>query len=543
VVFALDRALPPGGYELVVTETPGGPRLTVNAAGLAGAYAAAQTLRQQAGPPAYRSAPLPGGRLTLPAGVIKDAPAYAWRGVLLDVARHFAPPREVRRFIELAAAHHLNVVQLHLTDDQGWRFPSRRYPELTRAGAWRSASARGYRNAEMEALPHGGFYTQDDLREIVAYAHSAGVTVVPEIDLPGHVEAAIAAYPWLGTRKGPHAVRTTWGISDDVLDPGPEQVAFFCDILDEVAEVFDSPFLHVGGDEVPTTLWRDNPAIVARAVALGLVGDDGRGDVSRLHGWFLAEVVEHVRGLGRRAVVWDEGLGPDLPRDAVVMAWRGLRQGAQALAAGYDVVLAPEHYVYFDHRASAGPDEPVPVGFVRTVEDVYGFDPGPVSAGRYETVAGGVSDLPRTGPGEGPDDARPSSADEPGARDDSRGARADGWTTDSAQPVPGRLLGVQAAVWTEYLETPRRVDYATYPRLAAFAEVAWGSAPPDRGPGSAGSAEFLARLARSHLPRLAAAGVEYRPLEGPRPWQMKPGLTPGIARDVAAETRAAGGVL
>ncbi|MCL2464857.1 MAG: beta-N-acetylhexosaminidase, partial [Micrococcales bacterium] len=382
ISFSVQNNLPPSGYRLVISASPdsdvvGTPsgRVEVWAADLAGAFAAAQTLRQLGGPSSFRHAPLPGTVLTWPTGVIEDAPSSAWRGVHLDVARHFAPPREVRRFIELAAMHHLNVVQLHLTDDQGWRFESSRYPELTRTGAWRKASARGYHDANIDPLPHGGFYTQDDLREIVAFAHGVGVLVVPEIDLPGHVEAALAAYPWLGTRKVPSDVRTIWGISNDVLDPGPDQVAFFRDVLDEVCDVFDSPFIHVGGDEVPTTLWQRNPMIVTRAAALGFLDRDGQPDVSRLHGWFIGQLVEHLRSRGRRTVVWDEALGTDLPKDAIVMSWRGLRPGARAIEAGHDVVLAPEQFVYFDHRASDREDEPSPVGYVRRVEDVYAFDP------------------------------------------------------------------------------------------------------------------------------------------------------------------------
>jgi len=517
VTFTVDRNQPSGGYRAEITPT----NISVTAADLGGAFAAAQTLRQLAGPDAFRQAPLPGRCLSLPTGVITDAPELAWRGVHLDVSRHFMPPREVRRFIDLAAMHHLNVVQLHLTDDQGWRFESTHYPELTKAGAWRRATANfdtdDYSGVDVTTMPgydntpHGGFYTQDDMREIVSFARQRGVTVVPEIDLPGHVEAAIAAYPWLGTTKQPRQVRITWGISEDVLDPGPEQVAFFCDVLDEVCDIFDSPFVHIGGDEVPTTMWQNNPDIVHRARDLGFDAADGTADVWRLHGWFLAQMAAHLRGRGRRAVVWDEAIGPDLPRDAVAMSWRGLRPSGQALAAGYDVILAPEQYVYLDHRASDRDDEPVPIGYVRRTEDVYAFGtellaqlPDPPT---FETVAGGLDQI--------------------------------------GQPAGdvGRVLGMQAEVWTEYLDSPRRVDYLTYPRLAAFSEVAWGTAPANREPGSAASDSFMRRLETSHLPRLAAAGVEYRPTAGPMPWQMKQTVTGRGVSDLAAAMAEAGGLL
>ncbi|PZR55142.1 N-acetyl-beta-hexosaminidase [Xylanimonas oleitrophica] len=488
VVLDLDPALPVGGYRL---ET-GGRTALVHAAcaDLAGAHAAAQTLRQLAGPQAFRRA-ASGAPLVLPVGTVQDAPRFPWRGVLLDVARHFLPKADVLRFVDLAAAHHLNVLQLHLTDDQGWRVEIERYPRLTEVGGWRRESTVGtWRTGTPDGQPHGGWYTKSDLREIVAYARERGVTVVPEIDVPGHVEAAVAAYPELGTRKVPHEVRTTWGVSTDVLDPSPEALAFFRDVLDEVCEVFDAPWVALGGDEVPTTLWRASPQVVARAARLGLVDDAGEPDVARLHGWFLARLAAHLRAHGRRAVVWDEAFGPDLPADAVVTCWRGWAVGARALAAGHDVVMAPEQSVYLDHRQSDHPGEPVPVGFVRTLEDVHGFEPFPAGM-----------DVP------------------------------DG---------PGRLLGVQAQVWTEHLDSARRVDYATFPRLAAFAEAAWTSTLPGRrGPCTPATTAFVERLRRDHLPRLDAAGVEHRPLDGPRPWQTRPGVA-GHPRDLDAELAAGG---
>ncbi|MGI5190104.1 beta-N-acetylhexosaminidase [Promicromonospora sp. CA-289599] len=501
VVFALAPDLTAGGYRLDVN--PAG-LVRVEAADLAGAHAAAQTLRQLAGPDAYRHSGT--GPLELPVVRIADHPRFEWRGVLLDVARHFLPKHDVLRFIDLAAAHRLNVLQLHLTDDQGWRVQIHRYPELTRTGAWRHESTVGtWRTGSKDGRPHGGFYTQDDLREIVGYARDRGVTVVPEIDVPGHVEAAVAAYPELGTRKDRSAVRTTWGISQDVLDPSEGSLAFFRHVLDEVLDVFDAPWIGLGGDEVPPTLWRESPRIVERAGALGLVGKDGTPDVAQLHGWFVARLAEHVSDAGRRAVVWDEAMSPMLPRDVIVTSWRGYAQGAAALDAGYDVVMAPEQAVYLDHRAGEHPAEPIPVGFLRTVEDVYAFDPLPASLS-----AGYLS---------GQEASSPQIA-------------------STQRRRVGRLLGAQAEVWTEHLDSARRIDYATFPRLAAFAEVAW-SPRADRTQGSVASKEFLGRLERRHLPRLDAYGVEYRPLAGPHPWQTRPGVQ-GYPRDLAAETAVGG---
>lgn len=491
VAFVVGPDLPAGGYRLEVDDT-----VRVTAADLAGAHAAAQTLRQLAGPQAFRragSVPLELSRCS-----VTDAPRYGWRGVLLDVSRHFLPKSDVLRFVDLAAAHHLNVLQLHLTDDQGWRIEIDRYPRLTEVGSWRRESTVGtWSTGTLDGRPHGGFYTQADLREIVAYARERGVTVVPEIDVPGHVRAVLAAYPELAARPGHHEVSTTWGISDDVLDPAPHVVEFFRGVLDEVCAIFDSPFVGLGGDEVPTTAWRERPDVVARAGELGLVDDGGAPDVARLHGWFLAQLADHLRSHGRRAVVWDEAFGPDLPRDVVVTCWRGYAVAADALVAGHDVVLAPERATYLDHRAGDGPDEPIAVGFLRTVADVYAFEPLP--AGLVE--------------------ARPELAAE----------------------LPGTVLGGQAQLWSEHLDSARRIDFAAFPRLAAFAEAVWSTTEADRSPGGPASTDFLARLRNAHLPRLDAAGVEYRPLDGPRPWQTRPGVE-GNPRDLAAEVAASGWV-
>jgi hexosaminidase len=460
--FRLDPALPAGGYVLDV-----GGSVLVSAADLDGAHAAVATLSQLLGPAACRRAGT--GPVRVPRVLITDAPRCAWRGVLLDVARHFLPKDGVLRMIDLAAAHKLNVVQLHLTDDQGWRMEVRSRPRLTEVGAWRHRSMIGaWRAGTRDNTPHGGFYTQADLREIVAYAKARGITVVPEINVPGHSQAAIAAYPEFGVPgTAPVEVSTTWGIIDAILDPSPAVVDAYRDILDEVLEVFDSPVVHLGGDEVPLEPWERAPEVVRRVAELGLSG------VGDLHGWFSGQLARHVVTRGRRAAVWDEALSPALPDGSIVTAWRSGARGSAAINAGYDTVLAPEQHVYLDHRASDGPDEPVPVGFVRTVDDVYAYEP---------VAPGG----------------------------------------------PGAILGAQAAIWAEHLDSGRRIDFAAFPRLSAFAETVW-STPEQRD-----LTDFRRRLTEHHLPRLDAAGVEYRPLAGPHPWQRRPGV-PGHLRDLATE--------
>ncbi|PRX46756.1 hexosaminidase [Prauserella shujinwangii] len=427
--------LPAEGYRLEIT--PDGVWIT--AADAAGAHHAGQTLRQLKGPDAFRAADIHSGPWRLPCGVVTDRPRFGWRGCLLDVARHFRTKAEVLRFTDLLAAHKLNVLHLHLTDDQGWRFDVPRFPRLTEVGAWRRESMVGRHDGpERDGRPHGGCYRADDLREIVAYAGARGITVVPEIDVPGHSRAAIAAYPELGGGRRVD-VWTSWGVCEDVLDPSKSTLDFYRAVLDEVLDVFPGPVIGIGGDEVP--------------------------GATPEHGRFVARLAEHVRSRGRRPFAWDEVLdGPALPPGTVIGAWRDEQAGRRAVAAGHDVVLCPEDRVYLDHRQSDHPDEPIPVGYVRTLADVYGWEPP-------------------AGPG---------------------------------------VLGVQAQVWTEHLDSVRRVDYAAFPRLAAFAEVAWSTGPRDH-------AGFLSRLRDHHLPRLDALGVEYRPLGGPLPWQTRPGV-PGRPR-------------
>lgn len=455
----LDAAVPgPEGYRLRIDASG----VLITASDAAGASHAAQTLVQLLGPNAFRAAAA--GPWRLPCGVVEDRPRFAWRGTLLDVARHFLPKYAVLRFVDLLAAHKLNVLHLHLTDDQGWRFEVPRYPKLTEIGAWRTGSRVGRRtDTETDGRPHGGYYTQDDLREIVAYAAARAITVVPEIDVPGHTQAAIAAYPALGNLTEPLPVWPYWGINPNILNPGESTVEFFRHVFDDLVAVFPSPVIGVGGDEVPTEQWADSP----RVAELGLTGPE------ELPGWFVRQIAEHLAGHGRRVLGWDEiaAIGP-LPAGAVIGSWRGEFAGIAAVRAGHDVVMCPEQYVYLDHRAADHPDEPIPVGYARTVSDVYEYEPIPAELTGAE---------------------------------------------------PGRVLGAQAQVWTEHLDSPRRVDYAVFPRLCAFAEVVWS-------PGAGrDTAAFLDRLAAHHLPRLDALGVEYRPLTGPRPWQTRPGV-PGSPR-------------
>ncbi|MGY0234335.1 beta-N-acetylhexosaminidase [Longispora urticae] len=451
IALALDPALPASGYLLVVT--PDG--VTLLGGDPAGVFHGAQTLRQLLPPAAFRRAPVAGGPWHVPAVTVRDAPRFPWRGCMLDVARHFMPKADVLRFVDLLAAHKLNVLHLHLTDDQGWRFPVAKYPLLTEVGGWRTESMVGSRqHGRHDGRPHGGHYTAEDLREIVGYAAARFVTVVPEIDLPGHTQAAVAAYPWLAhgtTAPGEPAeavpVRTGWGLSPHGIALTEETLAFCRDVLDEVCALFPGTLIGIGGDECPP----DQPADARRAFVRGLV--------------------DHLATHGRRAYAWDEILEGGAPGDVTVAAWRGPGVTRSAAEAGHDVVACPDLSTYLDYRQSAHPDEPIPVGTVLTLDDVYAFDPAAL-----------------------------------------------------APAHPDRILGAQCNVWTEHMPGTRAVDYMVFPRLCALAEVVWSGAGRDL-------ADFRTRLA-AHLPRLEALGVEYRPEDGPRPWQRRPDA-PGWPRDRA----------
>ncbi|MFC5955790.1 beta-N-acetylhexosaminidase [Streptomyces pratens] len=470
----LDPALGPEEYRLVSDWTG----VLIEGGSAAGVFRGAQTLRQLLGPDAYRRAPLGRDRArAVPHVTIEDAPRFRWRGLMLDVARHFMPKEGVLRYLDLMAAHKLNVLHFHLTDDQGWRIEIERYPRLTEVGSWRARTKLGHRASPLwNDTPHGGHYTQDDIREIVAYAAERHIAVVPEIDVPGHSQAAIAAYPELGNTDvvdtSSLTVWDTWGINPNVLAPTDTTLRFYEGVLEEVLELFPadatgasaySSFVHIGGDECPKNQWRASDIAQKRISDLGLADEDA------LQSWFIGHFAGWLAERGRRLIGWDEILQGGLAPGAAVSSWRGYAGGVAAARAGHDVVMCPEQHVYLDHRQDAGPEEPVPIGYVRTLEDVYRFEPVPAELT--------------------PEDA-------------------------------GRVLGTQANAWSEVTENQARVDYQVFPRLAALAEVAWSTLPA---PAERDFADFERRMA-AHYRRLDALGVAYRPPTGPLPWQRRPGV-------------------
>jgi hexosaminidase len=444
------------GYRLTVTPT----RITIRAFRPAGAFYGVETLRELFPPDIFRAAPVAGVAWTVPAAEIEDWPRFAWRGAHLDVSRSFMPKEFVKKYIDLLALHKLNRFHWHLTDDQGWRIEIKKYPLLTQVGAWRSQSLVGVQHGYADTsqwvydkIPHGGFYTQDDVREIVAYAQARFVTVVPEIEMPGHAQAAIAAYPWLGNTGQQLQVLTHWGVDQNILNPSDSAIHFMQDVLTEVLALFPSHWIHTGGDEAPKQQWQASPVAQDRIKQLGLHNEN------ELQSWLTAQMSQWLAARGRALIGWDEileGGTEGLAPNAVVMSWRGIDGGIAAARAGHDVVMTPTSNTYFDYYQSQDNEhEPLAIGGLLPLDTVYAYEPIPA-------------------------------------------------VLDSIQAK--HVLGTQGQIWTEYQRTPKNVEYMVFPRLIALAEVAW--TPKEE----KGIADFKSRLAR-HLARLSALDVKYRPLD------------------------------
>lgn len=447
-------------------------RVSVSAEGVeirgaspAGVYRGATVLRQLRDPDAETA--------LIPAGVWEGSPAYGWRGAMVDVARHFRPVDEVRRLIDLLADHHLNILHLHLTDDQGWRFEVPGFPRLTEVGARREATQLGHGPlSTVEPGVHEGFYTTTELRELVAYAADRFVTLVPEVELPGHVQAALAAYPELGNTDVGEPAASAWerfGVNPRTLAPTEASLAFGRAAIDALCDVFDAEWIGIGGDEVPVTEWAQSAAAAERMRELGLATPH---DVQP---WFTAHFVAHVRARGRTALAWDEVLEGDVPEGVRILAWRGPVAMRDALRRGIPVVACPDLEVYLDYPQSASAEEPIRVGPPLTIERAY-------------TVR-----------------------------------------------VEDGAVGGQANVWSEHLPTRDRVDFAMFPRLSAIAERLWEGGDP------APYGDFARRLP-TQLRRLHAAGVRYRPLDGPAPDQRRPGV-PGKPLTIEAREEIVAGLV
>lgn len=418
--FVTDESLPAEGYELNVD----GEGIEVRASQFPGFLYALQSLEQLLPAAVYGTEPAPDAAWEVPCVRIADAPRFAYRGMHLDVARHFFSVDEVKRYIDVMAIHKLNTLHWHLTDDQGWRIEIKRYPELTAVGSIRKATVVRKEWGTYDGTPYGGFYTQDEIRDVVKYAADRGVTVIPEIDLPGHMLAALTAYPELGCTGGPYEVWGRWGVADDVLCPGREKTFEFLEgVLTEVMELFPSKYIHIGGDECPKVRWEKCPRCQAKIRQLGLKDDGEHTAEHYLQSYVTDRIGKFLAQHGRRIIGWDEILEGRAPSDAVVMSWRGSEGGIAAAKLGHDVIMTPNSHFYFDYYQSLDTDaEPFGIGGYIPMEQVYSYDPA----------------FPELTPEQ-----------------------------------QKHILGVQANLWTEYVLSDEHLEYMLLPRLAALSEVQW----------------------------------------------------------------------
>jgi len=475
VVLILDSdcGLGAEGYRLEA----GPDRVTLRAAQPAGLFYGAQTLRQMLPAEIFRSAKVEGATWSIPAALIEDCPRFSWRGSHLDASRHFKTKATILRHLDLMALHKLNVFHWHLTDDQGWRLEIKKYPRLTEIGAWRRETLIGnslrYDRPDLmrfDNTPHGGFYTQDDVREVVAYAAERFITVVPEIEMPGHAQAVLAAYPEFGNfPEEKHPVLTYWGVSEAIFSPEDRTIAFLKDVLDEVMTLFPSTFIHVGGDECPKAEWARSPRALARMKELGLVpAETTQADLAttpvhpalhQLQSWFIHQMDAHLTSKNRRLIGWDEILEGGLAPGAAIMSWRGEAGGLTAATAGHDVVMTPENWTYLDRYQSAGPEPFAMDARIVDLAKVYGYEPVPAALDALKAK---------------------------------------------------HVLGSQGLLWTEYVPTTSHMEYMLWPRLAAMAEVLWSPREARDFPG------FQKRL-KAHETRLKVLDVNFRPSPSPAP--------------------------
>ncbi len=430
-------------YRLSVTKEG----ITLNAADYAGLFYGLQTLSQLMPPDAVTSSDV--SSFDLPVLEIDDAPRFTYRGVHLDVARHFFPPEFIKHYIDLLALYKINRFHWHLTEDQGWRIEIDQYPKLTEVAAFREQTQIGHGLDEFQGdgVRYGGFYTKEEIREIVAYAQARNVMIIPEIEMPGHATAALAAYPELACTEGPFEVAMTWGIFEDIYCPYEETFEFLENVLLEVVDLFPGDYVHIGGDEAPKTRWEESEYVQ------DLMVREGFNDVEQVQGYFIRRIEKFLNEQGKRLIGWDEIIEGGLPPNATVMSWRGTIGGIEASRRGHDVVMTPYSHLYLDYYQSADQEnEPFAIGGFLPLDTVYSYEPVPSQLRERDKT---------------------------------------------------RIIGAQANVWTEYMKTGEHVEYMLLPRMLALAEVVWSPAEAKN------FTSFLKRI-EWHLDRFDALGVNYR---------------------------------
>lgn len=438
--FVDENILGTEGYRLMVTESG----VDIHANSEAGLFYGSQTLLQL----------IPAQSTQIRFIGITDYPRFGYRGLHLDVARHMFPVEFVKKYIDVLARHKMNRFHWHLTDDQGWRIEIKKYPRLQEVAAYRDETIVGHgstatrREAKYDGKRYGGYYTQEEIREVVAYAAERHVTIIPEIEMPGHAQAAVTAYPNLGCTGGPYNVATSWGVFENVFCAGKEDSFNFLEgVLEEVIALFPGEYVHIGGDECPKTRWNNCTHCKKR------MRDEKLKDAHELQSYFIQRMEKFLNSKGKRIVGWDEILEGGLAPNATVMSWRGEAGGIDAARQKHNVIMTPENWCYFDHYQDTVKTEPLAIGGLTPVKEVYEYEPMPQSLSAEESKF---------------------------------------------------ISGVQANLWTEYIETPAHAEYMVYPRACAMAEVAWS--PKENKSWS----DFLLRM-EDHLPRLETWKVNYAP--------------------------------
>ncbi len=413
-----------------------------------GVFYALQTLRQIMRLDAVPDATGLHKQWSVPLVDIYDQPRFVYRGMHLDVSRHFMPVEFVKKYIDLLAYYKMNYFHWHLTDDQGWRIEIKKYPKLQDVGAWRDETLVGRSGDQPEQYDgkrHGGYYTQDEIKDVVKYAADRAVTIIPEIEMPGHCLAALAAYPELACTPGPFKVGTRWGVYDDVYCPEDSTFIFLQNVLDEVLTLFPSPYVHIGGDECQKGRWEQSK------YCQSLMKKEGLKNANELQSYFIRRIEKYLNSKGKTIIGWDEILEGGFAPNAIVMSWNGMQGGIDAAKAGHDVIMTPGDYCYFDHYQADPKTEPLAIGGFTPLEKVYGFEPVPA-----------------------------------------------GLSTDEVK----HILGAQGNVWTEYISTSEQVEYMAYPRAIALSEVLWTQPERKSWP------EFSKRLSQ-HLDRLQGMNVNF----------------------------------
>ena len=418
-IFLKDANLAEEEHSIDITKA----NCIVRASSYNGFLYAIQTLKQLTSVNIFGNEPNPAEKFLFPCVKIQDKPRFGYRGMHLDCSRHFFSVEEVKKYLDIMALYKLNRFHWHLTDDQGWRVEIKKYPKLTEVGAFRNGTVIKKDWGSNDGVRYGGYYTQEQMKDIVAYAGKLGIVVIPEIDLPGHMMGALAGYPELGCTGGPYEVWTRWGISDQVLCPGKDGMfTFLEDVFTELMDIFPSEYIHIGGDECPKTEWEKCPACQARIKALGIKADEHHTAEQFLQSYVTARVQKFLNDHGRKIIGWDEILEGELAKGATVMSWRGTDGGIKASAMGFDVIMTPNTYCYFDYYQSEDQDkEPFGIGGFLPWDKVYSYEP--------------LEGL-----------------------------------NDSQQK---HILGVQANLWTEYVATPEHLEYMLLPRMNALSEVQW----------------------------------------------------------------------